>query len=140
MFTLKIHLEVITIRVKVRSIVDTDKQVNLNELKPVDKVIAGFVSQWHQTKFYKNMVKRESAFTHAELNKNASLAKHDTKCVEIVLAIDAKYKESLGRVMQRKDFISYNLELIEENSDMRKAFNNMPIPLKITKKVVGGDD
>ena len=127
--------------------------------KPVDKVIAGFVSQWHQTKFYKNMVKRESeqefaritkmdeqlsetilAFTHAELNKNASLAKHDTKCVEIVLAIDAKYKESLGRVMQRKDFISYNLELIEENSDMRKAFNNMPIPLKITKKVVGGDD
>lgn len=80
------------------------------------------------------------AFTHAELNKNASLAKHDTKCVEIVLAIDAKYKESLGRVMQRKDFISYNLELIEENSDMRKAFNNMPIPLKITKKVVGGDD
>ena len=140
MFTLKIHLEVITIRVKVRSIVDTDKQVNLNELKPVDKVIAGFVSQWHQTKFYKNMVKRESeqefaritkmdeqlsetilAFTHAELNKNASLAKHD-------------------RVMQRKDFISYNLELIEENSDMRKAFNNMPIPLKITKKVVGGDD
>ena len=159
MFTLKIHLEVITIRVKVRSIVDTDKQVNLNELKPVDKVIAGFVSQWHQTKFYKNMVKRESeqefaritkmdeqlsetilAFTHAELNKNGSLAKHDTKCVEIVLAIDAKYKESLGRVMQRKDFISYNLELIEENSDMRKAFNNMPIPLKITKKVVGGDD
>lgn len=77
---------------------------------------------------------------NAELNKNASLAKHDTKCVEIVLAIDAKYKESLGRVMQRKDFISYNLELIEENSDMRKAFNNMPIPLKITKKVVGGDD
>jgi len=51
---------VITIRVKVRSIVDTDKQVNLNELKPVDKVIAGFVSQWHQTKFYKNMVKREN--------------------------------------------------------------------------------
>ena len=159
MFTLKIHLEVITIRVKVRSIVDTDKQVNLNELKPIDKVIAGFVSQWHQTKFYKKMIKRESeqefakitkmdeqlsetilAFTHAELNKNTSLAQHDTKCTEIVLAIDAKYKESLGRIMKRKDFISYNLELIEENSDMRKAFNSMPIPLKITKKVVGGDD
>ena len=150
MFTLKIHLEVITIRVKVRSIVDTDKQVNLNELKPVDKVIAGFVSQWHQreseqefariTKMDEQLSETILAFTHAELNKNASLAKHDTKCVEIVLAIDAKYKESLGRVMQRKDFISYNLELIEENSDMRKAFNNMPIPLKITKKVVGGDD
>ena len=50
---LEIILEVITIRVKVRSVVDTDKQVNLKELKPADKIIAGFVSQWHQTKFYK---------------------------------------------------------------------------------------
>ena len=33
---LEIILEVITIRVKVRSVVDTDKQVNLKELKPAN--------------------------------------------------------------------------------------------------------
>lgn len=156
---LEIILEVITIRVKVRSVVDTDKQVNLKELKPADKIIAGFVSQWHQTKFYKNMMKRESeqefarltkmdeqlketilAYVHAELNRNTSLAQHDTKCTEIVLSINAKYKDSLGRIMKHKDFISFNLELIEESSDMRKAFSNMPILIKISKKVVGGDD
>ena len=107
---LEIILEVITIRVKVRSVVDTDKQVNLKELKP------------------------------AELNRNTSLAQHDTKCTEIVLSVNAKYKDSLGRIMKHKDFISFNLELIEESSDMRKAFSNMPILIKISKKVVGGDD
>ena len=66
---LEIILEVITIRVKVRSVVDTDKQVNLKELKPADKIIAGFVSQWHQTKFYKNMMKRESEQEFARLTK-----------------------------------------------------------------------
>jgi len=80
------------------------------------------------------------AYVHAELNRNTSLAQHDTKCTEIVLSVNAKYKDSLGRIMKHKDFISFNLELIEESSDMRKAFSNMPILIKISKKVVGGDD
>lgn len=149
----------IIIRVKVRSIVDTEKQINLKELKPADKIIAGFISQWHQTKFYRNMKKRESeqefaritkmdeqtketilAFIYAELNRNSSLAKYDEHCTEIIIKVDAKYKESLERIITHKDFISYNLQLMEENSDMRKAFSNMPILLKISKKVVGGNN
>lgn len=148
----------VTIRVKVRSVVDTDKPINLKELKPADKIIVGFISQWHQTKFYKNMKKRESeqefaritkmdeqlketilTYVYAELNRNSSLAKQDKKCTEIVLSISSEYKESLSRIMHHKDFISFNLELIEESGDMRKAFSNMPILLKISKKVVGGD-
>lgn len=148
----------VKIRVKVRSIVDTDKPVNLKELKPVDKVVAGFISQWHQTSFYKKIKRKESeeeyaklskmdeslketilTYVYAELNRNTSLSRYDTKCVELVLAINAKYKDSLGRIMHHKDFLPFNLELIEENGDMRRAFNNMAILLKITKKVVGGD-
>lgn len=82
----------------------------------------------------------QSSILNAELNRNTSLAQHDTKCTEIVLSVNAKYKDSLGRIMKHKDFISFNLELIEESSDMRKAFSNMPILIKISKKVVGGDD
>ena len=107
---LEIILEVITIRVKVRSVVDTDKHVNLKEIKPLDKIIAGFVSQRHLSNLYIFMMKLELeqefarltkmdeqlketilAYVHAELNRNTSLAQHDTKCTEIVLSVNAKY-------------------------------------------------
>ena len=37
-------------RVKVRRILDVDKPVNLRKLAPNEKIKAGFLVQWHQTK------------------------------------------------------------------------------------------
>lgn len=80
------------------------------------------------------------AYIYSELNKNSSLKDKNQKCKEIVLSIDFKYKESLERIMHHKDFMPFNLTLVKENSDMRKAFGSMPVLLKVSKRTVGGDN
>lgn len=118
----------------------------------------GIISQWHQTNFYIRKKRKENeqefariakmdeslketilAYIYSELNKNNSLESKNKKCKEIILSIDPSYVDSLGRIMHHKDFMQFNLSLVKENSDMRKAFSNMAVLLKVNKKTVGGD-
>lgn len=146
-------------RVKVRSLIDTDQAVNLKELKPLEKITVGLISQWHQNKFYLRMknLKHEQEMarvakmdeqlkdvllTHvyAEFSQNRSLAKQGCECQTIVLSVNSAFRESLDRIRKHKDFLPFNLELVEENEDLRKCFSNMDILLKVTRKTVGGDN
>lgn len=149
-------------RVKIRSTIDVDAPINLRRLEPIDKIKAGVLTQWKNTNMYKKYKKRqtEAAFLqqiqrdenvksyllsiiYSELNKNETLKSHNVSCESIVIEIKQEYEESLARLFptlfnksgdNHKDFLSFDIERIPENADLRRAFKDMPILLRCSKK------
>lgn len=151
-------------RVKIRSSLDLDKPVNLKQLSPKEKVLAGFLTQWRQTKFYKNSKRKADemkyveqtkkdetlknyilAHLYNELSNNNTLKKNNKECSKVFLYVEQKYEDSLKRILPNlydergipnKDFLSFNITRVEENHDLRKAFPNMKILLQAERKTL----
>lgn len=149
-------------RVLVRNELNLSKPVNLKKLTPYEKVKAGIISQIMQNSFYINYKRQKDeesymqtlkedemikslilAELYAELNQNRTLAERGMKAEEIIITVDAKHEESLKRLFPNlfgqqgkphKDFISFNIDRVPENSDIRQAFKNMPILLRASAK------
>lgn len=149
-------------RVLVRNELDLSKPVNLKRLSPLEKVKAGIISQIMQNSFYINYKRQKDeesymqilkedemvkslilAELYAELNQNRTLSERGVKAEEIIITVDAKYEESLKRLFPNlfgqqgnphKDFISFNIDRVSENPDIRLAFKNMPILLRASAK------
>jgi hypothetical protein len=144
-------------RVKIRRELDVEASVNLRKLKPLGKIQAGFLTMWHNTDFYKTGLNRRLeednirlmqrdeklkdlllAQIYKELIRNTSMSGKDEVCKSVVISVDASYKYSLKRVLKHKDFLPYSIELVPENTDVRKAFKDMPFLIRVSKKVVRG--
>lgn len=137
----------------VRKELDVNESVNLRRLSPFMKIYAGLVTQWHQSKFYKSAYDRRRDAEHAkqvqqdnllkdamlvkiyqELDTNETLAKRGEECVEMLLCVKSKFIYSLNRILSSKEFLPYNIERVEEDYDLRIAFPDMPIMLRISKR------
>lgn len=151
-------------RVKMRRVLDVESPVNLRELAPLDKIKAGIVTQWMHTNFYKNYRKRKDEERYSEqvkkdeivkslllsrlyneLGNNNTLKEKDKVCDSIIISIDHDYVESLERLFPAlfdkpgsfsKDFLSYDVVRIKENADIRRAFPDMKVLLKFSKKTL----
>lgn len=142
-------------RVYVRDELCTNKPTNLKRLSPKMKILVGILTKWKETSFYKKAEQKRAdaiysvqlqrdeklkdsllALIYRELNTNTTLAGKDDVCVSIVFGVSSKYKDSLERILKHKDFLPYNAELIKENQDMRKAFSNIPILVRFSKKAL----
>ena len=149
-------------RVKVRSILDVDKPINLRRLSPKDKIVAGIMTQIKSTNIYKRNRQRKLeavyleqlkqdedlknyllALIYRELIQNNTLSTKDKVCESIIIEVSQRYQDSLERLFPNlfgkqgepnKDFLSYDITKIEENTDIRRAFKEMPIRLKCSKK------
>ena len=140
-------------KIVMRKELDMLKPINLRKLSPLMKVYAGIQAKWHESKTYKtNLNKRleqtyfekvqkeerikESllALIFRELVDNHTLKSKDAVCSEITISISSAYKEILAKVIQTKDFLPYNVTFVSENPDLRKAFQDMPILIRISKK------
>lgn len=119
------------------------------------KIYAGFATMWYNSEMYKNRLNRQLeednikmmqqdervkgiilTQIHRELIKNETMSTKGKVCNSVVLSVDAKYRNSLKRVLNHKDFLPYNTEIVKETEDIRKAFKDMPILLKVSKKVI----
>lgn len=149
-------------RVLVRQELDLTKQVNLKRLSPFAKVKAGIMAQVMQNSFYINFKRQRDeesymkilkedemlkslllAELYAELDQNRTLQEKGLNCSEIIITVDAKYEPSLRRLFPNlfgvekephKDFMSFIIERVPENPDIRRAFKDMPILLRATAK------
>lgn len=145
-------------RVKIREELDVRAPVNLKKLSALGKIKAGLSTMWQNTEIYqkalnKNMEAANIAILqkddhlknlilgqlYLELNDNKTLSEKDARCSTVILAIDYHYKKSLQRILSHKEFLQYQIELVDENPDIRKAFCDMPILIKFSLKFVGGD-
>ncbi|MFG6347436.1 MAG: hypothetical protein K1W15_01810 [Lachnospiraceae bacterium] len=142
-------------KVKLRNELDFNQPVNLHRLSPAMKIYAGMISKWHESSMYKQKCNRSTeAANVARMQKDESLkgillanifrafgedaevAKRGKICKSVVLQIDAAQKRALDRVLKNRDFLSYDIEFVKENPDIRKAFANMPYLLRVSKKVL----
>ena len=142
-------------KVKLRNELDFSQPVNLRKLSPMMKVYAGIVCKWHESDMYKQKRSRSIELANiARMQKDESLkslllaqifkafgedsevAKRGKVCKAVILTVDAAHKKSLDRVLKNKDFLSYNIEFVEENPDIRKAFADMPYLLRVSKKLI----
>jgi hypothetical protein len=151
-------------RILVRKELNMDKPINLRLLSPSEKIKAGFVTQIQQTNMYKRNKQRNDemkyielmqkdenlktyllAILYRELNQNTSLASKNKICESVIISVAQKYEDSLKRLFPNlfgetgetnKDFLSYEIERVEENNDIRKAFKEMPYLLRCSKKSI----
>lgn len=142
-------------RVFVRYELDVSQPINLRRLSPVMKIYAGAVTKFHESKMYQTQQHKRQEAAHAEqvkkdellkdyllalmyreLTENKTLGQKDLLCSEIVISIHSEYRSSLQRVLKSSDFVLYNVTEVEENSDVRKAFKDMPVLLRVSKKSV----
>lgn len=144
-------------RYLVREELDLDKPINLRRLSPIMKIYAGIMTRWRGSNTYRHKVEKRREATHMamvqkdeclkeallalifrELDNNTSMAEKGEISKEIVISVNSEYRSSLKRILNHKDFVMYNLELVTENPDMRLAFHTMPILIRVSKKLLKG--
>lgn len=141
-------------RVKVRTRVTTNVK-DINTLTSTEKLSVAVRSSWEKTSFHqKALRKKQEAAKREEMLIVESLTQallsaiqthllenteYDEPIKEIVLGVTATYKDYLAQVLQSSSFVSYNVHVVEENPDYRRAFVRMPILVRVSKRVLGGD-
>lgn len=134
---------------------DFDQPINLRRLTPAMKIYAGVVTKIHESKMYQvqkhkrmealhaEQVKKDEmlksyllAMLYRELTENRTLGGVQQVCAEVVISVKSEYRKSLKAVLGNADFAGYNITEIEENRDIRKAFSEMPILLRVSKSAV----
>lgn len=142
-------------KIKIRDELNVDAPVNLRRLQPRMKLYAGFMvkiheSRWYQTgkhkkeeQEYARQLQQDEklkdallATLYRELVSNNTLEERNDVCTSIILGIDSKHDKSLKRILKQKDFIMYDIQRVEEQPDLRKAFPDMQILIRVSKKVV----
>lgn len=58
---------------------------------------------------------------------------------EVILAVNRSTHKHLNHILSSSDFSPFNIIKLEEDSDVLASFNGLPILLKVTKKILGGD-
>ena len=143
-------------RYLIRRELDFQQPINLKRLSPFMKIYAGLVSKWHETNYYQTQlhkrleadyaarVKRDEKLKDAllvviyqELNNNKSLKKRGEECDEIIVCVKSKFIHSLDRILTHTDFLPYVITKVPEEPDVRVAFPDMPILVKVQKKRLG---
>lgn len=143
------------LRYLIRNELDVSKPVNLRRLTPAMKIYAGIASRWHDSDTYKRRVEKRLEETHAasvqkderlkeallvqifkELDNNQSLGEKGEVCDSLILCVQSQYIYSLDRVLRHKDFLPYEIEKIDEDTDLRTAFKDMPILIRVKKKLL----
>lgn len=123
---------------------DVDKEVNLADLSPLDRIIASAINAYRNTAMYRRRHAeteerkeeqrrkvREAlsdallAAIHPELDANKTLSKHDDVCTGMLLKVPARYKQFLGDVIVAHEFDAYELTVIAPSKSLSK-FSNPP--------------
>ena len=126
-------------RIKVGRVVNTEADVNLIDLSPLDRIIAAATSAYHNTKTYRRRVAeteekkeeqrrrlRESlvdsilSVVTLQLEGNALLKEKGDICTGVLLEIPAKFQPVLNEVVQSHEFDAYTITVIHPNKVLSK--------------------
>lgn len=125
-------------RVKVGRKVDIDKDVNLSDLSPLDKIIASAENAYRSTNFYKRRYAetqekieeykrkvKESLINNLltiakQMQDNIFLEKKNDTCVGLLVSIPNRYSEYLEDVIRQQEFMQYNIIIIPPNKTFLK--------------------
>lgn len=139
-------------RVKVGRVVNMDKDINLADLSPLDRIIASAKNAYQNTSLYQRRYaeteeKREEqkrriretltdsilAAIQPELLENRTLEGKSDKCAAVLIKVPSRFKQFLSEVVTAHDFDAYNVVIIPPSSSISK-FCDPPYLLYIENK------
>ena len=142
-------------RVKVGRLVDVDKEVNLSDLSPLDRIISAAINAYRNTAMYRRRYaeteeKREEqkrkvrealtdsllAVIHPELDANRTLSTKDDVCCGLLVKVPARFKLFISDVIEAHEFDAYSITVIAPSKSLSK-FSDPPYLLYIENR--GGD-
>lgn len=139
-------------RLRVGRIVDVDKDINMGDLSPVDRVIAASINAYHNTGMYRRRYAeteerkeeqrrkvREAlidgilSVITKELEGNALAATKGDTCDALLLEIPARFKMFISEAVEAHEFDAYELVIIPPSRLLSK-FSDPPYRLYVTHK------
>ncbi len=132
-----------------------DKDVNLVDLSPLDRIIASATNAYHNTKMYQRryaetVEKQEEqkrkvretltdsliSVIRPELEGNVTLEERNDKCFAMLIKVPARFKGFLTDVLSSHEFDAYSTRIIPPSRSLSK-FYDAPYLVYIESK--GGD-
>lgn len=144
-------------RVAMRRVVDLDDSgsVDLRPLTPFQKIITSFMISLRNTTFVKNRLRKDEQAVYkeklmreeelksvilgrlyTELIKNNFMGEKGLSASSVILEIDRSMEQTLLSIKDHKDFMSYNINIIQPDPDMLRCFKDIPILLEASRKTV----
>lgn len=142
-------------RIKVGRIVDVDKDVNLSDLSPLDRIIASATNAYRNTSMYRRRYaeteekleeqrrKIRETLTDSllsvitpELEANKTLESRGDKTVGMLIKVPARFEKFLSDVLQSHEFDAYETTVIPPDKSLKK-FCTAPILVYVENR--GGD-
>ena len=139
-------------RVRVGQIVNVDADVNLADLKPLDRIIASAVNAYHNTGIYRRRYaeteeRREEqrrkardalidsllSIIYPQLDENQLLRDKDDTCKGILVEVPPRFTKILEEVIESHEFDAYNITVIPPSKLLSK-FANPPYLLYISNR------
>lgn len=139
-------------RIKIGRIVNADVDVNLADLKPLDKIIAAAINAYHNTNMYRrryaeteermqkqlrkvkeSLIDNLVATIVPELEQNRLLSERGDVCTGLLLEIPPRFKKCLPEVIEAHEFDAYQLTIIQPNQ-MLSRYANPPLLLLVTNR------
>lgn len=138
---------------KIRDDIDYNQPINLKRLNPLKRITTAACAKFRETEYARksrnkamdakyaameakdNILKNALLATiYAELENNNSLKSINGVEEEIILEVQSEYIYSLNRIITSSEFLLYNLQIIEEEENFRRCFEDMPILLRVNKR------
>lgn len=139
-------------RIPIGKMVNPDVDVNMAELKPLDRIIAAIVNAYHGTSFYKRRYAeteekrqeqwrkvRESLIDNLlmvitpQLEENIFLKDLDDTCTAILVEVPSRFHSCLMDVVSAHEFDAYEITVIPPNKLLSK-FAKPPFLLYICNR------
>lgn len=134
-------------RVLVRKQVDLDKNPNLSDLKPIERVttsIGYWISKMSMVQKRKNKDLNKEAMARREMMDdlklvilyliNKKLPKDDNSVKATEIEIARTFNPVLKDTIKSADFLAYSIKKIEEDQDYLVAFPELPIILEVRRR------
>lgn len=134
-------------RTLIKRVVDLDKEPELSELKPLDRVKTAIRFKYRQSAIYRNKLEK----TQNELLRQRMKDIEDLKTLllhliqkdlvnnknvkSVRLLVPRYFKDVLDETLQSVDFLAFDIKVIKENKDFLLAFPDMKILLEVKLKI-----
>lgn len=139
-------------RIKVGRVVNTDVEVNLADLSPIDRIIAAATSAYKNTSMYRRRFAQDEEYReskrrkiresltdnilsviYSQLDKSKLLSDRGDEPVGILVEVPSRFTPFLSEVVQSHEFDAYELHIIPPNKALSR-FANPPYLLFITHR------
>ena len=127
-------------RLKVRREVNLDdldnKPVDIDELKPIDRLVVGFRMWGRNSTIYKSLHEKKS---NAKMRERMQLIDNVKESIliklnkelknsrKVELCLPRAYLDIIDDVFSSSEFLSFKIQRIYENSDILLSFPDMPM-------------